>query len=218
MTPAQTAALLTTPLGKLPPDVAAELLNQLLAGARDLGIKVNEAIKPAAWLRLRGIAEMSIADLDVALTALAERGTWLNGPADLLTGLPDRDAESWAKVEARLNTGNRELAPILDGREMLAIMDDQGIAWDYTHANHPIERAKVRERYLTALRRDRTHDPRIARLVQAGIDAGMPHALALERVLAGPGLVVREEQVPLGQRQIEAALGSMCLAMTPARA
>ena len=208
----------TTPLRSLPPAGAIQAIEELLDVARGLGLNVSPAIRPALWAEV--LADHHFNELRAALIVYAgtKGSTWLNSPGEILARLPDRDAESWAKVEARLNTGNRELAPILDGREMLAIMDDQGIAWDYTHANHPIERAKVRERYLAALRRDRTHDPRIARLVQAGIDAGLPHALALEQVLAGPGLVVREEQVPLRQRQIEAALGSMCLAVVPARA
>lgn len=218
MTDDQTRALLTTPLGKLEPDVATELMSQILTAARKLGLKVGDLVDPEIWAE--ALEDQTFAQLRASVIALSKRTKipFLNVPADLLAGMPDRDAESWAKVEARLNTGNRELAPILDGREMLAILDDQGIAWDFTHANHPIEREKVKQRYLAALRRDRTHDPRIARLVQARVEAGIPHALAVEQVLAGPGLVVREEQVSPGQRQIEAALGTMCLAMTPARA
>lgn len=214
-----------TPLRDLPPDGAIQAIEELLDVARGFGLNVAPTIRPELWAEMFGPYHFD--ELRAALLAFVRTkgSSWLNTPGEILSRLPDPDEEIWARVEARIASGNLELAQVLDGRGMLAILDDQSIAWDYAHAAHPMERARVRERFLTALRRDRTSDPRIAPLVRVLVDQGMPRPAAVARVLSGPGLDVRESLVPLAQREIEARhreieakLHAMAGRLVPARA
>lgn len=209
-----------TPLRDLPPDGACQAIEELLEVARGLGLNVSPAIRPALWAEVLG--EHHFNALRKALMGYAggKGSGWLNTPGDILAQLPNPDLAVWARIEARLANGNVELAPVLTVRELLAVWDVPSLGWEYTQATHPLERSRLRDRYLAALRTDRTGDPRLARaLAQAPAQLTADEALA--HVLAGPGLDMREaalaERNP-HQLAIEDALRTMTARMIPARA
>ncbi len=159
MNPDTARAILTSPLGNLEPDMAADLIVQLLNAARGLGLKVNEAIVPDLWVA--ALTERSFAELKTALMAYARRGNaWLNIPGELLAQLPDLpnadpDVRVWEAIEREVAArGNCELShlPGFTVRHYLALIDCGTLAWDLAHADHPLRRQEIRTRFLAACR------------------------------------------------------------------
>lgn len=157
----------TVPLGTLPPAGRLQAIEELLEVARDLGLTVNPRIKPALWAEV--LADRSYDELERAVKVLsaAAGSPWLNTPGQLLAHVPeavDPDVVVWDAIERAVATrGVCELAPLpeMTVRQFLAVADCGTLAWDLAHAEHPVTRRELREKFLTACRKPRPYPARL---------------------------------------------------------